>query len=218
MTFRIDDLSEKEIEHYLNHSVIKPSATTRTIESLCKKAVSLNPISIDLPPAFVPIAEQFMTGINIPIGMVIGLPEGKETLEQKLEACKEALEQGADRVSYVVNLSCLKAKDWPAVETEMREINTLCSSVGARCKAWLEEESLSGRDDLAHIQQIAAKIGPADIQVVRGLELCKRPDEIVLLTTLPDGKALTVHSDKDLDQMESVAQQIDEKDTLIDQK
>ena len=56
--------------------------------------------------------KEQLQGTDVHVGAAIGFPLGQCGLDTKLFECKWAIEQGADEIDYVINISKAKMHDW----------------------------------------------------------------------------------------------------------
>ena len=67
---------------------------------------------VAINPAPVRLCKRLLAGTDIHVGSAIGFPLGQSTREIKKLETENALENGADEIDYVVNLTRLKEKDY----------------------------------------------------------------------------------------------------------
>ena len=60
------------------------------------------------------------------MGAAVSFPLGQTAVETKVFETRTAIEDGADEIDYVVNLTELKNGDWMYVQREMEEIVRVC--------------------------------------------------------------------------------------------
>ena len=75
--------------------------------------------SVVVGPNFLNLAKKELENTNIKVGTVIGFPLGIETTEMKVTNTKIALENGADEIDVVINLSNIKSGNYEAVKNEV---------------------------------------------------------------------------------------------------
>lgn len=59
---------------------------------------------------------SLLEGSGVRVGAAIGFPLGQTPLEAKVFEAQQAIRQGADDIDYVINITALKAKDYPGKE------------------------------------------------------------------------------------------------------
>lgn len=113
-----------DIAKYIDHTLLKATATWEEIASLCDVAVREGAASVCVPPSFVKkIRENYPT---LTICTVVGFPLGNTTTKAKAEETKEALENGADEIDMVIHIGRLKEKDTDYVTEEIRTLKEIC--------------------------------------------------------------------------------------------
>jgi deoxyribose-phosphate aldolase len=110
------------IAQYIDHTLLKPTATISEIEKLCKEAIEYSFAAVCVPPLYVKKSKEFISGSNVKLATVIGFPFGYSAIEAKVAEIVLAIVDGADELDFVVNISAIKNGDW---EFLANEINTV---------------------------------------------------------------------------------------------
>ena len=112
-------ISRKELAKMIDSTIVKATATKSEIERLCKEAVRYDFGCICVNPVYVKLAATLLKGSNVKVCSTIGFPFGVTLPEIKaLEAIK-AVEDGANELDMVINLSALKSGDCEAVKRDI---------------------------------------------------------------------------------------------------
>jgi deoxyribose-phosphate aldolase len=78
------------------------------------------------------------------IGTVIGFPEGTNTIEEKVLEAKQAIEDGADELDFVVNFEAFKSGDIELVKEEVLQGTQLALQHNKTIKWIIEIAALNG--------------------------------------------------------------------------
>ena len=108
----------KELLSYVDHTLLRPTATWDDIKEICEAGVAYKTASVCIPPDFVASAHEAYPGLNV--CTVIGFPLGYETTEVKVAETKQALSEGASEIDMVINLGNVKQGDFGAVTDEIK--------------------------------------------------------------------------------------------------
>ena len=111
-----------ELNKYIDHTNLKPTATIRDIEKLCDEAVKYKFASVCIQPYYVPLAHELLKDTNVNVCTVIGFPLGQNTTSTKAYEAIEAINNGADEIDMVINIAALKNNDYDYVKEEIEEI------------------------------------------------------------------------------------------------
>lgn len=111
-----------EINKYIEHTNLKNTATLSDIEKLCKEAVKYEFSGVCVNPYYVKLTKEYLKSTNIDVITVVGFPTGCQTIETKVFEAINAVENGADEIDMVINLSALKNKDYEYVKEEIEEV------------------------------------------------------------------------------------------------
>ena len=119
-------MTNEQIYPYIDHTLLKPTATFAEIKTLCDEAVRYHTASVCIPPCYVkPVRELYQ---DLTICTVIGFPNGHNTREVKEFETKNALEHGADEIDMVINQNDVKDGQFVKVKEEIASIKKICGS------------------------------------------------------------------------------------------
>lgn len=113
-------MTDLEMLKYVDHTQLKAFATWEDIKELCKEAVEYNTATVCIPPCYISrVHKEFPT---LAICTVVGFPLGYSVTESKVLETKKAIEDGAQEVDMVINISDVKNRDYKKVEDEIAEL------------------------------------------------------------------------------------------------
>lgn len=118
-------MDNKTILSTVDHTLLKQTATWEDIKIICEDAMKYEVASVCIPPSFVKQAKEFV-GENMQVCTVIGFPNGYNTTAVKVFETKDAIENGADEIDMVINLSHLKDGKFDEITEEIRNIKKAC--------------------------------------------------------------------------------------------
>ena len=118
-------MKKQEILSRIDHTQLKAFATWEDIVKLCDEAVLYQTASVCVPPAYVKRIHDIY-GDALPICTVIGFPLGYSVTEAKIAEAVQAIQDGADEIDMVVNISDVKNGLFDKVEEEIRRIKEAC--------------------------------------------------------------------------------------------
>lgn len=113
-----------EILSHIDHTLLKPTASSKDIAALCREALKYHTASVCIPASFVRRARLHFPDLNI--CTVIGFPLGYSTPSVKWFEAKDAIENGANEIDMVVNLGEVKNGRFSYVEKEIALIKDAC--------------------------------------------------------------------------------------------
>lgn len=117
-------MRNEEIFSYIDHTLLKPTATYEQIKKLCEEAIACHTASVCIPPSFIArVREDFP---ELTICTVIGFPNGYNTKEVKEFETKQAIMDGADEIDMVINQGDVKEGQFVKVKEEIQCIKRAC--------------------------------------------------------------------------------------------
>ncbi|WNH10757.1 deoxyribose-phosphate aldolase [Thalassobellus suaedae] len=115
----------KLINKYIDHTLLKATATKNDIIQLCNEAIEYQFYSVCVNSCYVTLAKQVLQDTSIKICSVIGFPLGAMSTTAKVAETKQAILDGADEIDMVLNIGLLKSKDFDAVWKEIETIKNI---------------------------------------------------------------------------------------------
>lgn len=112
----------QNIARYIDHTLLKPDATRREIQTLCEEAKAHQFASVCVNPAWVSFAAQLLHHSNVGVCTVVGFPLGASTPETKAFETKNAIENGAQEVDMVLNIGAFKSGDNNLVRSDIEAV------------------------------------------------------------------------------------------------
>lgn len=129
------------ISSFIDHTLLKPTATEREILTLCNEAKKNRFKAVCVNSCYVPLAKQNLSRTEVKICAVVGFPLGAMSTKAKVFEAKSAIEDGADEIDMVINLGLLKSKNYLAV---LKDIGDVKHAVGDKIlKVIIEISELS---------------------------------------------------------------------------
>ena len=140
------------INTYIDHTLLKPTASKNEIIQLCDEAINYNFFSVCVNSCYVSLAKQQLQNTKVKVCSVIGFPLGAMSTEAKVNEAKIALEDGADEIDMVMNLGYLKSQDFENVYKDVEAVkrimpNNILKVILETC--YLEEDELIKASELA---------------------------------------------------------------------
>ena len=133
-----------KLNKFIDHTLLKPNTTEEMIKNLCEEAKKFNFFSVCVNPDFVRLAKNRLEGSDVKVACVVGFPLGANKTEIKAKEAELAVEDGADEIDMVINVSKLKDRDYEYVLDEINRIKKAC---GCTLKVIIET-SLLTKDEI----------------------------------------------------------------------
>lgn len=114
--------NSKELAKLINYTNLNNMISESEMRQFLEKAKELNFNSVVISPTYVPLAKEMLADTEIKIGSVVGFPLGFEDTKSKVAEAKTLVENGADDIEVVLNLSYLKDEKYDLIENEVRQL------------------------------------------------------------------------------------------------
>lgn len=133
-----------EYSKFIDHTLLKPTATCDDIVKLCQEARQYNFYSVCVNPYYVQLAKRELEGSDVKVACVIGFPLGANLTEIKKQEAILAVSHGADELDMVINQGLFKMGRYNEV---IDDINAVCEA-GVLVKVIVETSNLSPEEVL----------------------------------------------------------------------
>lgn len=105
------------LNRFIEHTALKPTLTDKDIDKLIEEAVEYEFLGVCVPTFWVRKAGREVKNHGIQLVTVVGFPLGYQMTENKLDEIKLAIENGANELDIVMNISAFKSEmSWVKVE------------------------------------------------------------------------------------------------------
>ncbi len=113
---------------YIDHTLLKQDATGAQIKQLCSEAKQFQFASVCVQPHYVSLAANELKGTRVKVCTVIGFPLGSNSTAIKVAETTLAIQQGAQEIDMVINISWLKDNHDQKIVEEISRIKQACGS------------------------------------------------------------------------------------------
>ena len=134
------------ISKYIDHTLLKPTATEMDFRKLCEEIYQNSFYSACVPPYYVAFVKELLSYSDAKICTVIGFPLGYHSTEAKIAEAQKALHDGADELDTVMNINAFKSMAYETVKQEIKAIAELVHSKNAVLKVIIETAYLDNFD------------------------------------------------------------------------
>ena len=117
-----DPYVPENLSKYVDHTLLKATATPRQIDGLCDEAIRYHFASVCVNPCHIGRVALKLAGSGVAPCVVIGFPLGENTSIVKAYEALEAISLGAKEVDMVMNLGAAKADDWDTVQQDIEMV------------------------------------------------------------------------------------------------
>lgn len=118
----------QNIENHIEHTLLKQDATRQELEKLFEEAVKYHFKGVCVNPCNVKLAKELLKDTEVNIVTVIGFPLGANVSEVKAFETKLAIQDGADEIDMVINVSALKNRDYDLVKEDIKKVKAACGT------------------------------------------------------------------------------------------
>ena len=133
------------LAQYIEHTNLSPTLTISDIDRLVDEAKQHSFFGVCVPPFWVKRAQREIRTSPIALVTVAGFPLGYNMTETKLDEIKRAIENGADEIDVVINVSSFKT-GIPWTKIEVAKCSKLAHDNQKLLKVIIETAYLSDKE------------------------------------------------------------------------
>lgn len=150
-----------------DHTFLKAYATNADLERLCQQANEIGAAMVAINTEWTKFCKEQLKGSDVHVGAAISFPLGQSGLKSKLDECRNAIEDGADEIDYVIHIGKAKMHDWDYLKKEMEKMVSLCHASNKICKVIFENCYLE-KEEIKALAEIAKEVKPDFIKTSTG--------------------------------------------------
>ena len=117
------------INRHIEHTLLKQDAKKEDLFQLFKEAKEYNFLGVCINPNYVSLAKKELKGSNVKIVTVIGFPLGANRSDVKAFETLKAIQDGADEIDMVINVTAIKDKNYEYVLNDIKSVKHACGEI-----------------------------------------------------------------------------------------
>jgi deoxyribose-phosphate aldolase len=178
------------IAKMIDHTILKPNVTDADVIKVCDEAKEYGFFSVCVNPYFVPLVAKELKGTDVKVTSVIGFPLGANTTEMKAYEAKKAVEDGANEIDMVLNVSALKDQKYDFVKNDIAAV--VDAIKGKAILKVILETCLLTKEEIVKASELSKEAGAQFVKTSTGFSTGGATAEDVALMKKTVGDALEV--------------------------
>ena len=155
----------ENLNKYIEHTLLKQDATKDDLIKLFDEAKENKFLGVCVNPCYVELAKENLKGSDVKIVTVIGFPLGANTTKTKVFETINAINDGADEIDMVINVTKLKDRENDYIVDEIKQIKHACQ--GHNLKVIIETDLLD-KDEIKLACELCIKGGADFVKTSTG--------------------------------------------------
>lgn len=111
-----------EINSYIDHTLLKATATPEDICKLCEEAKEYKFYAVCVNSCYVYLASNELRKTKVKVAATVGFPLGASSTKAKREEAKRCIKDGADEIDMVINVGFLKHNLYKSIRAEISSV------------------------------------------------------------------------------------------------
>jgi deoxyribose-phosphate aldolase len=184
-------LKMKPLNEYIDHTLLKPEASSGEIIQLCQEAKEYGFYSVCVNSSYVPLAVAQLKGSGVKVAAVVGFPLGAMSTQAKAYETDWVCEQGALEVDMVLNIGALIEGRTQEVKDDIGVVCQFAHEYDAKVKVILETCLLS-QEQIVLACQLAGEAGADFVKTSTGFSKGGATLEVVALMKKTVGDSMMI--------------------------
>lgn len=160
-------MTKEQLVRLFDHTCLYAYATEAHMKKLCDEARAYNFAMVAVNSVQVKLCKKFLKDTDVHVGAAIGFPLGQTTIASKVFETVDAIQNGADEIDYVINITELKDGNYDYIREEMRQIVAECRKANVISKVIFENCYLT-QEEKEILCKIALEVKPDFIKTSTG--------------------------------------------------
>ena len=175
------------INQYIDHTLLKPTANSTDIKTLCEEARYYQFYAVCVNPYWISFVKEELKDSSVKIAAVIGFPLGASATTIKIAEAEQAVKDGADEVDMVINHALIAEEKY---HDFINEISRIKKAMGnALLKVIIETCYLTDKQ-IVKASQLCVEAGADFVKTSTGFGTGgATPEHIQLMKDAVKGKA-----------------------------
>ena len=160
-------MTKEQLVKLFDHTCLYAYATEAHMKKLCDEARAYNFAMVAVNSVQVKRCKKFLKDTDVHVGAAISFPLGQTTIASKVFETVDAIQNGADEIDYVINITELKEGNYDYIREEMRQIVAECRKANVISKVIFENCYLT-QEEKEILCKIALEVKPDFIKTSTG--------------------------------------------------
>lgn len=116
----------ENLNKHIEHTLLKQDARLEDLKKLFEEAKEHHFLGVCINPAYVKLAKENLKDSDVKVVTVVGFPLGANRSDVKAFETAKAVEDGADEIDMVINVSAIKNKDYDFILDDIKTVKSAC--------------------------------------------------------------------------------------------
>ena len=176
------------MNEFIDHTLLKPDASTEQIKGLCEEANKYKFKSVCVNPGQVSLCAELLKKSDTLVCTVVGFPLGATTNSSKAFETEEVIRNGADEIDMVINIGALKEG---LDEVVINDIQSVVKAATGKTVKVIFETCLLTKEEISRACELSIRAGAQFIKTSTGFSTGGATvEDVTLMLEKAGGRAL----------------------------
>lgn len=160
-------MSEKLVNRYLDHAVLKPEMTRAEAKEHIQLGIDYKVKTVCVRPCDIGLAAEMCRGTETAVSCVLSFPHGTNPTEVKAFEAKNYIAAGASELDMVANYGWIRSGLWDLVEADVKAVVDVAHRADAAVKVIFETSQLT-LEEIKMTTRVCVKAGADFVKTSTG--------------------------------------------------
>lgn len=131
------------IAAFIDHTILKQTTARAEVTQVCNEAIEYHFAAVCIPPVYTSYAAERLKNTGVKLATVVGFPFGYTYGAIKAAEAEMALQNGANEIDMVINLTALKNGEIETLDEEVQAVGAVVKRYNSILKVIIESGMLS---------------------------------------------------------------------------
>lgn len=118
----------EKLNKHIEHTLLKQDAKLEDFIKLFNEAKEFDFLGVCINPCYIKLAKEHLKNTDVKIVTVVGFPLGANKSDVKAYETSKAVEDGADEIDMVINVTAIKNQDYDFVVKDIKAVKEACKN------------------------------------------------------------------------------------------
>ena len=196
----------KTLNKYIDHTLLKPTASENDIKRLCEEALEHDFATVCIHPIHLKLAKSILDTSDVALCTVVGFPLGTNFSSAKAFETRLALDFGANEIDMVMDIGAAKEGLWKEVTDD---IHSVVEAASGRTVKVILETCLLEPEEIVKACKCAKEAGAQFVKTSTGFSTAGATVEAVKLMKETVGDSMEVKASGGIRDTKTAQEMID---------
>lgn len=159
--------TKKQVAKTIDHAVLKPNQTTEDLKANAQMCIENDVFSMCVKPCDIKDAKALLKNSDVKVSCVLSFPHGADTTPVKAFQAQQAINDGADEIDMVMNISRFLSGEYDYVLNDIKAVVEVAHKHNILVKV-IQESGFLSPEQIAKACELSQEAGADFVKTSTG--------------------------------------------------